>query len=81
MYFVRRWGLPVLILCLPALAASAARAPDESPAPADAKALDALVHKTLREVINEGADLYNAQGKYANGERDFSGATASTRAP
>ncbi len=75
MYFVRRWGLPVLVVCLPALAAAyaAASAPDEGPAPAEGKALDALVHKTLREVINEGADMYNAQGKYLNAERDFSG--------
>ena len=65
MSLVRRWGLPALVLCLPALALSsgAARAADDHPASADSKAVDALVHKTLRDVINEGADMYNATGQ------------------
>jgi len=75
MSLVRRWGLPALVLCLPALALSlgAARAADDLPASADGKAVDALVHKTLREVINEGADMYNATGRYTNMERDYAG--------
>ncbi len=75
MSLVRRWGLPALVLCLPALALSfgAARAADDRPASADGKAVDALVHKTLRDVINEGADMYNATGKYTNMERDYAG--------
>jgi hemoglobin len=70
----RRWGLPALILCLPVLALSigAGRA-DDNASPLDAKAVDALVHKTLRDVINEGADMYNAGGHYKNMERDYAG--------
>ena len=75
MSLVHRWGLPALVLSLPALALSfgAARAADDHPASVDDKAVDALVHKTLREVINEGADMYNATGRYTNMERDYAG--------
>jgi hemoglobin len=75
MSLLRRWGLPAWIVCLPilALACGAARAADDKPPPLDAKAVDATVFKTLRDVINEGADMYNGQGKYANMERDFAG--------
>ncbi len=75
MSLVRRWGLPALVLCLPALALSfgAARAADDHPASADGKAVDAIVHKMLRDVINEGADMYNATGRYTNMERDYAG--------
>jgi hemoglobin len=71
---LRRWGLPVWVLCLSvtALACGAARAADEPPPP-DAKAVDAVIHRALRDVINEGADMYNAQGRYQNGERDYAG--------
>ncbi len=75
MSLFRRWGLPALVLCLPvaALAAGAVRAADEPGSASDGKAEDALVYKTLRDVINEGADMYNAQGRYKNMDRDYSG--------
>ena len=71
----RWWGLPAWVLCLPALAltSGAGRAADEPPPPPDSKAVDAVIHKALRDVINEGADMYNAQGRYQNGERDYAG--------
>jgi truncated hemoglobin YjbI len=49
-------GLTVLI------AAGAARAADDKPASGsqDSKALDGLMHTTLKDVINHGADLYNS---------------------
>jgi hemoglobin len=44
-----------LVLSVPV---SAARAADDQPA--DRKTLDQQIYKTLRDVINKGADLYNA---------------------
>src|SRR5437764_4562458 len=44
-----------LVLSVPV---SVARAADDQPA--DRKALDQQIYKTLRDVINKGADLYNA---------------------
>ena len=49
------------------------RAADDSPSATETKAEDALVYKTLRDVINEGADMYNAQGRYKNMDRDYAG--------
>jgi hemoglobin len=66
-------GVAALPACWLLLAtAGAVRAADDKPV-LDPKAVDAVVHKTLREVINEGADLYNAQGRYKNMERDYAG--------
>jgi truncated hemoglobin YjbI/ribosome maturation factor RimP len=75
MSLLRRWGLPALMLCLPvvALSVGAVRAADDAPSATENKAEDALVYKTLRDVINEGADMYNAQGRYKNMERDYAG--------
>jgi truncated hemoglobin YjbI len=69
---LRRWGLSALMLCLPlmTLSTGAVRAADDAP---ETKAEDALVYKTLRDVINEGADMYNAQGRYKNMDRDYAG--------
>ncbi len=70
MSFIRRWGLRAFLLVLPALAlpCGAARAADDNPGP---KAADAGVREALKSVINEGADMYNGQGKYT--ERDYLG--------
>ncbi|HBI42469.1 MAG TPA: hypothetical protein DDY78_06370 [Planctomycetales bacterium] len=75
MSLFRRRALSALMLCLPvaAFTAGAVRAADDSPSATDAKTEEALVYKTLREVINEGADMYNAQGRYKNMERDYAG--------
>jgi truncated hemoglobin YjbI len=75
MSLIRRWGLSALMLCLPvvALSAGAVRAADNGPSATEAKAEDALIYKTLRDVINEGADMYNAQGRYKNMDRDYAG--------
>jgi hemoglobin len=75
MSLFHRRALSALMLCLPvaALPVSAVRAAEDSPSATDAKTEEALVHKTLRDVINEGADMYNAQGRYKNMERDYAG--------
>jgi truncated hemoglobin YjbI len=67
-----RWGWWAALLCALPAAAGPARAADDKPT-ADTKAIDGLVYATLRDVINEGADMYNAQGRYANKERDYAG--------
>jgi hemoglobin len=67
---VLHWGWLAALACLPV--AAPARAADDKPA-ADTKATDALIYTTLRDVINEGADMYNAKGRYENMERDFAG--------
>src|SRR5438477_7763513 len=58
---IARRSMP-LTACFVALALSgpfsAARAEDA--APLDRKALDQQIYKTLRDVINKGADLYNS---------------------
>lgn len=41
------------------LLAGAARAAEEQPAPADPQALDRHVYEVVRDVINQGAELYN----------------------
>ncbi len=71
----RRWGLSALMLCLSVVTFSvgAVRAADDAPFATETKADDALVYKTLRDVINEGADMYNAQGRYKNMDRDYAG--------
>jgi len=63
----------MLFLPVAALPVGAVRAAEDSPSATDAKTEEALVHKTLRDVINEGADMYNAQGRYKNMERDYAG--------
>ena len=69
MSVIRRWGLPAFLLCLPALALPcAARAADDNPG---AKTAEAGIREALKNVINEGADMYNGQGKYT--ERDYLG--------
>jgi hemoglobin len=75
MSLFHRWGLSALVLCLPVvtLSGGAVRAADDSPSATETKAEDALVYKTLRDVINEGADMYNAQGRYKNMDRDYAG--------
>ncbi len=66
MSLLHRWGLPALLLSLSAVAlpSNAARATDD-------KAADSAIRDALKGVINEGADMYNGQGKYT--ERDFLG--------
>jgi hemoglobin len=49
----------------------------QAPAPLERKALDETVYKTLREVINKGADLYNA-GDTAGCYRLYEGALMAT---
>ncbi len=69
MSVIRRWGLPAFLLCLPALTQPcAARAADDNPG---AKTPEAGIREALKNVINEGADMYNGQGKYT--ERDYLG--------
>jgi truncated hemoglobin YjbI/antitoxin (DNA-binding transcriptional repressor) of toxin-antitoxin stability system len=75
MSLFHRWGLSALMLCLPVvtLSGGVVRAADDAPSATETKAEDALVYKTLRDVINEGADMYNAQGRYKNMDRDYAG--------
>jgi truncated hemoglobin YjbI len=75
MSLFHRWGLSALMLCLPVvtLSGGAVRAADDPSSATETKAEDALVYKTLRDVINEGADMYNAQGRYKNMDRDYAG--------
>jgi hemoglobin len=55
------WCLPLLTACLLIGVTAAARAADEpkTPPPLERKALDEVARKTLFDVINQGADIYN----------------------
>jgi hemoglobin len=68
----RAWPAALAAGLLALAAAAPTRAADEKSG-LDPKAVDALVFNTLRDVINEGADMYNAEGRYKNMERDFAG--------
>src|SRR5262249_47846586 len=61
MLALRRWSLPLLAVGLVVASASGDSQADAKKADTpERKALDATVHKTLRDIINLGADLYNA---------------------
>ncbi|HVS36750.1 MAG TPA: hypothetical protein VMS17_14410 [Gemmataceae bacterium] len=73
MSLLRRWGFSPCLLCLCALALpcrAVQAAPENPPAP-DAKAVDALVRQALKDAVNEGCNMYNAEGGYA--EHDYIG--------
>jgi truncated hemoglobin YjbI len=54
------WKATVLAACALALACSGGLQAQNNQAPPNAKELDKIVYDTLRDVINHGADLYNA---------------------
>jgi hemoglobin len=68
----RAWPAAMAAGLLALAAAAPARAADDKTG-LDPKAVDSLVFNSLRDVINEGADMYNAEGRYKNMERDFAG--------
>ncbi len=75
---VCRWGPLLATACVLAVA-GAGRAADEKPAgPMNGKALDAALYNTLRDVINQGARLYNS-GDQAGCYRLFEGALMAVR--
>jgi hypothetical protein len=72
-----RWPAFLALLALTA-ATQAADPPDKTPVPEENKAMDAKVSSTLRDVINRGADLYNA-GDYAACYRLYEGSLITLR--
>jgi truncated hemoglobin YjbI len=71
----RLWTVPLLLGCLSVgLSADLGAQPAEKAAPAlQRKEIDAHINKTLRTVINQGADLYNS-GDWAGCYRLYEGA-------
>jgi len=61
-----RWRV-VALACVVALAAGSLRAEKPTGAPLDRKALDKQVYDTLKEVINQGAAIYNPPTSDVNG--------------
>src|SRR5262245_10607219 len=74
----RWWTVPVLAGCL--LAAPGGARAQEKAAPPDLerKQIDNIVYKTLRTVINQGADLYNS-GDWAGCFRLYEGSLLTVR--
>ncbi len=75
----RWWTLPLLLGCLSAALTADldAQTPDKSPT-IERKELDAAIFKTLRTVINQGAELYNT-GDSAGCYRLYEGALMAIR--
>lgn len=72
-------GRPVLLAAVVlAVAAGGAEVNKAANGPLDRAALDATIHKTLREIINQGADLYNG-GDTAGCYRLYEGALLTLR--
>jgi hemoglobin len=76
-----RWSTPLLAAGVLAVAATASRAADEPPntAPLDRKTLDDITYRTLRDVINHGAHLYNDNGDASGCYRLYEGALMTVR--
>jgi hemoglobin len=77
----RYWNSSLLAVCLLTAAVGPVRARDAGdPGPLTDKAVDAIVFSTLREVINKGADLYNAPNSdYSGCWRLYEGALTGIR--
>jgi hemoglobin len=78
---IRRWWMaPLLLGCLSVVASTdIAAQPVEKPSTAvEHKDLDAAIFKTLRTVINQGADLYNS-GDWAGCYRLYEGSLITLR--
>jgi hemoglobin len=75
----RLWTLPLLLGCLSVAMTTdlGAQAPEKSPV-VEHKELDAAIFKTMRTVINQGADLYNS-GDWAGCYRLYEGALVALR--
>jgi hemoglobin len=81
--WLRRWGPPLLVAVVAVAAATdgTARADKEAAGgdgPLERKALNEIVFKTFRDVINKGADLYNS-GDWAGCYRLYEGALMTAR--
>src|SRR5262249_54843850 len=73
-----KWARPVVVLALAlGLTVPLMRADEKADAP-DKKAVDAMLYKTLREVINRGAEVYKS-GDHAGCYRIYEGALLATR--
>ncbi len=74
------WTAPMLGGCLlvAVLSAEGVRGQDKPPATVDRTELDSAIYKTLRTVINQGADLYNS-GNWGGCYRLYEGSLLTVR--
>src|SRR5262249_23477404 len=75
-----RWSILLVVVGLLAASQSARSDEDKAAAPPlERKAVDEIVNRTLRDVINRGAAMYNDQGDYAGCYRLWEGALLMVR--